>query len=82
MQIILSKDAQKHLNHLPKSEQSKIKKKLLTLVENPTSGKKLSGQLEGSRSLHSWPYRVIYKINTPQHRVEVSDILHRQGAYK
>jgi len=82
MQIILSKDALKHFEHFPKSEQSKIRKKLLTLLENPTSGKKLSGQLDGLRSLRSWPYRIVYKINAFEHRIEVSDIIHRQGAYK
>lgn len=82
MQVILSRDAQKHFKHLPKPEQIKVRKKLLALAENPASGKKLSGELRGSRSLRVWPYRIVYKINVSRHRVEVSDILHRQGAYK
>ena len=82
MQVILSKDARKHFEHFPKSEQSKIKKKLLTLIENPTSGKKLSGELGDLRSLRVWPYRIIYQINVDKGLVEVSDIIHRQGAYK
>lgn len=81
MQIILAKDAKKHFKHLPESERSKVRKKLLTLIHNPTIGKKLSGELEGLRSLRVWPYRIIYKINTAERRIEVSDIIHRQGAY-
>jgi mRNA interferase RelE/StbE len=82
MQVILSKDAVKHLKRLPKSEKLKIEKKLLRLQENPYSGKKLSGELEMSRSLKAWPYRIIYSVNENEKIVEVSDILHRQGAYE
>ncbi len=82
MQVVLSKIAEKHLKHLPKLEQSKVKKKLLLLADDPFSGKKLSGELEGIRSLRVWPYRIIYKINAVQKLVEVGAILHRQGAYK
>lgn len=82
MQIILARDAKKDLKRLPKSEQSKVRKKVLILSSNPTAGKKLSGELEGLRSLRVWPYRIIYKINTVEHQIEVSGIIHRQRAYK
>ncbi len=82
MQVIFSKNAAKHLERLPKSEKLKIDKKLLRLAENPYSGKKLSGKLDASRSLKAWPYRIIYSINDNEKRVEVTEILHRQGAYK
>lgn len=82
MQVILSENAAKHLKRLPKSEKSKIEKKLLKLRENPYSGKKLSGELDKFRSLKAWPYRIIYAINESEKIVEISDILHRQGAYK
>lgn len=82
MQLVFSKEAQKHYNHLPTLEQKKIKKKLITLQENPYLGKKLGGQLSGQRSIRVWPYRIIYEVNEALKRVEVSDILQRQGAYK
>ena len=82
MQVILSKIAAKHLEQLPKSEKSKMEKKLLRLQENPYSGKKLPGELDKSRSLKAWPYRIIYSINENGKIVEISDILHRQGVYK
>lgn len=82
MELILSRNAQKQYNRLPKQEQAKIKKKLLVLQQNPLIGKKLEGKLIGCRSLRAWPYRVIYKINDNEKRVEVNDILHRQAAYK
>lgn len=82
MQVILASNAKKQYDHLPKSEQKKVKKKLLSLETYPLSGKKLSGELSLYRSLRAWPYRIIYIINDKKKRVEVSDIEHRQGAYK
>lgn len=82
MQVVLSKDAAKQFNHLGKSEQKKVKKKLVLLESDPLAGKKLSGDFEGSCSIRAWPYRIIYKINVSAHRIEVSAILHRQVVYK
>lgn len=82
MHLILSKDAQKHYRLFPQSEQKKIKKKLSQLTNNPLLGKKLEGELSKFRAFRSWPYRIIYTINPVDKIIEVSDILHRQGAYK
>ncbi|MFS8159807.1 MAG: type II toxin-antitoxin system RelE family toxin [Candidatus Roizmanbacteria bacterium] len=82
MQVVLSNKAKKHYLRLPSIEQKKIKRKLQSLTEYPFSGKKLSGDLEGDRSLRVWPYRIIYSINIKMKRVEVSNIMHRQGVYK
>ena len=82
MDIIIAKDAQKQYKRLPKSEQTKIKKKLASLSEDPRAGKKLAGELKGRRVLRVWPYRIIYSFNKIKTQVEISDILHRQGAYK
>lgn len=82
MQVILSRAAKKQYDHLPESQQKKVYKKLLSLETNPLSGKKLSGELALYRSLRAWSFRIIYIINEDEKRVEVSDIEHRQGAYK
>lgn len=82
MQVILSRDAQKHFRLIPESEKSKIKKKLFLLKDGPLAGKKLGGELSGKRSLKSWPYRIVYSINIREKIIEVADIIHRQGAYK
>ena len=82
MDIIIAKDAQKRYKRLPKSEQLKIKKKLAALSKDPGSGKKHEGKLRGRYVIRAWPYRIIYSISKDESRLEVSDILHRQGAYK
>lgn len=82
MDLIISKGAQRHYRRLPKTEQIKIKKKLASLKDTPFAGKKLGGELKGRRVIRAWPYRIIYVINEKEKRIEVSAILHRQGAYK
>jgi len=82
MDIVLSKDAGKQYKRLLKSEQTKIHKKLLVLQQNPYEGNKLTGELEGIRSLRVWPYRIIYEINEEKKTIEIHKIAHRQGVYK
>ena len=67
---------------MPKSEQIKIKKRLLVLEQNPKEGKKLSGKLLGIRSLKAWPYRIIYLIEEKKKQIFVVTIAHRQEVYK
>lgn len=80
MKVLITPEARKQYNHIPPSEQNKIKKKLLLLQQDPEAGKKLSGQLADLRSLKAWPYRIIYYViaNT----VYIVSIAHRQGVYK
>jgi len=82
MNVVLSKNARKDYEHLPNSEQAKVRKKLVFLEQNPYSGKKLAGELEGIRTMRAWPYRIFYEINVAKNRIEVHKIKHRQGAYK
>lgn len=82
MKVILSREAQKSYTHFPILEQKKIRKKLVALEENPYIGKKLEGQLSGYRSTRAWPYRIIYQVNEKEQRIEICDILHRQGVYQ
>lgn len=81
LQVLLSKEAQKNYNHLPKVQQTKIKKKLAVLQQDPYAGKKLEGELKDDRSFRAWPYRIIYSIDKEKNKILVSTILHRQGAY-
>lgn len=81
MEVVLSKNATKQYDKLDKSNRIKIHKKLTFLESQPNVGKKLTGELNDLRSLHAWPYRIIYEINTKANRVEIHKIAHRQGAY-
>ena len=80
MEVILSRDALKQYKRLPKSDQTKIHKKLFSLQNDPYAGKKLEGELVGIWSIRVWPYRILYEINQKK-RIEVHKIAHRQGVY-
>ena len=82
MIVILSSEALKQYERLPKKDQTKILKKLHALERNPHSGKKLTGELKDIYSLRAWPYRILYGINVIEKRIEVHKIAHRQGAYR
>jgi len=82
MHVVITKEAEKQYKHLPKSEQTKIKKKLTTLENYKYAGKKLTGDLTGLRSLRAWPYRILYTVDEGKQEVTVNSIQHRQGAYK
>lgn len=82
MKVFLTSDTQKQYDKLGKKDKNKINKKLILLAISPFSGKKLSGEFEGSYTLRAWPYRIIYSIFLVRHEVWIESILHRQGAYK
>lgn len=82
MEVILTPQALKQYEHLPNSDQKKIKKKLLLLQAHPQEGKKLTGSLSNLRSLKAWPYRILYYIDEKKKRVFIVTIAHRQGVYK
>lgn len=78
--VFIANQAEKDFDKLPSIEKKKIRKKLNLLENNPLTGKKLSGKLEGFYSLKAWPYRIIYFIK--KNEIWVIHILHRQEAYK
>jgi mRNA-degrading endonuclease RelE of RelBE toxin-antitoxin system len=77
-EVILIKKALKSLHKLPAKDQSRIKRKLLILEENPQIQKKLGGDLAGLYTLRIWPYRAVYWIDG--RTVWVVKIQHRLGS--
>ena len=82
MEVVVTPNALKQFSHLSIPDQKKIKKKLLMIVSDPWSGKKLTGEYSGLFSLRAWPYRIIYTINKKVKKIFVITIAHRQGVYK
>lgn len=52
------------------------------LLEDPFSGKKLMGELEGYYSARVWPYRVIYQVLKKEQAILVRKIEDRKDVYK
>ena len=82
MKILLSAQAANDLKKIPKIEGKKIVRKLQSLGDVPTLGKKLKGDFFGLRSIKAWPYRIIYRLYSDSTAIEIVTIEHRQGVYK
>ncbi len=53
---------------------------LREIASEPSLGKKLKGELEGSRTYRAWPYRIVYEVD--DRRVWVVTIGHRKDVYR
>lgn len=79
MKLSYRPHAVKQLKKIPIKDKRKVVKNLEALINDPTAGKKLKGELEGLRSLRAWPYRIIYEVLKSE--IVVLSVAHRQGAY-
>lgn len=79
-EVYLTSSAEKDLRYISKNNLSKIKRKILSLEQQPLSGKNLTGKLQRFFSLRAWPYRIIYFIE--RNKVIVTHIMHRKDVYK
>jgi mRNA interferase RelE/StbE len=80
--LFFKNTAAKSLEKLSKKDRQKVARVLVSLKENPFSGKKLAGEFEDFYSVRVWPYRVIYTIVKKELVVLVVDIAHRKEAYR
>lgn len=78
----LTKKTNKQISKLPLRIQDKIDLAFETIKQNPISGSKLGGNLSGSYKFRVGDYRIIYKFNSKEGRVDVVKLEHRQGVYK
>jgi len=81
-QVKFEPKAKKQLAKIPKKSREKILSALPFIANNPFSGKKLSGKLEGVYSYRVWSYRIIYKIYKTKLNILIIRIGPRQGAHK
>ena len=80
-QIVLSKTAKNQIKKLPSRYQKPAIEALKDLKETPLTGKALVRELKGRLSFQFGPYRIIYKINRKEKRVEVLAVRHRKYAF-
>ena len=80
--VIITRKAQKNMQHIPKSAKQKIFQVISSLSTKPYKGKKLCGEYAGLYAVRVWPYRIIYIIKKHTITVTIIDVQHRQGAYR
>lgn len=80
--LLMTKQADKQFENLPKKDQKRVKAAFEVLKENPTAGKQLEGKYKGLRTLRVWPYRILYVVNHGTITVTVVKVGHRKNVYK
>ena len=79
--LVIASSAAKQIKRLPSKYQQSAIESLKDLKENPFLGKALMRELKGMFSFQFGSYRIIYKINKKEKRVEVLAVRHRKYAY-
>jgi mRNA interferase RelE/StbE len=80
-QLVLTPKADRNMERLPQHVREQIARKINLLADQPRLGKTLRGRLQGKRSLRAGDYRVIYSVDTAQHKIIIERVGHRQGIY-
>lgn len=80
--LLISKKADKSIAKFPLRIQNKIDEAFSKLQANPLAGAKLGGELADNYKFRMGDYRIVYKFDPRESKVEIIKIEHRQGAYK
>jgi addiction module RelE/StbE family toxin len=67
---------------LPPEVKKLVRSSIDTLLAKPHTGSELTGELEGYRSLKAKRYRIIYRLNDAETRVEIYLVGHRRDVYE
>lgn len=80
--ILYSEISRKQIRKLHPQLKSAVKSSIEKLQENPYSGKLLEKELSGYLSIPMKRFRVIYKIDEKEHKVEIHYAGHRKDIYE
>ena len=82
MKLIFKSEAEKKMAKIGARDIPKIKRKLASLLDDPLSGKLLSGEFSGIRSIRAWPLRILYSFNPKSQTITIEAIDYRGQVYK
>lgn len=80
--LIVQSSARKKLLKFPAHIHKKVIHTLTRIQQNPMIGVKLKGELVDYFKYRIGDYRIVYKCNKKESRIEVVKVEHRQGVYK
>ena len=82
MKLIFKPEAEKKMAKIEARDIPKIKRRLASLLDDPLSGKLLSGEFSGIRSIRAWPLRILYSFNPKSQTITIETIDYRGQIYK
>ena len=80
--IVLTRRADRNIERFPQPVREQVARRIDLLADRPRLGKTLRGRFQGKRSLRVGDCRVIYSLDTAQHKVIIESVGHRQGIYR
>ena len=80
--ILYSETSRKQIRKLHPQIKPVVKSSIEKLQESPFSGKFLEKELSGYRSIRMKRFRIIYKIDENEHKVEIHYFGHRKDIYE
>ena len=80
--ILYSETTRKQIKKLHPQIRADVKSTIEGLQENPFTGKWLEKDLSGYLSIRMKRFRIIYKINENDHKVEIHHVGHRKDIYE
>lgn len=80
-QLVLTPRAARNIERLDQHVRKQVARRINLLAEGPRLGKPLKGRLRGKRSLRAGNYRVIYSLDTAQHKIIIERVGHRREIY-
>lgn len=80
--LFTSPKVDKQLSKIPLKANVRVVQALRQLKQNPLAGAKLGGELFGNYKFRVGDYRIVYKFDAKESRVDVVKIEHRQGIYR
>jgi len=81
MGLYLTRIFQKKFLKLPKRTRSQIEEAIHKIYQNPRSGKKLTGELEGEISYRIGDYGIMYYVDEDR-KIWIETVGHRKDVYK
>ena len=80
--ILYSETSRGQIRKLHPQIKAAVKSSIESLQENPFIGKWLEKELSGYLSIRMKRFRIIYKINQDNQRVEIHHVGHRKDIYE
>ena len=80
--IIYSETSRNQIKKLHPRLKPAVKSSIEKLKENPHLGKWLEKELSGYLSIRMKKFRVIYKIDEKEHKIEIHYVGHRKDIYE
>jgi mRNA-degrading endonuclease RelE of RelBE toxin-antitoxin system len=80
--ILYSETSLKQIRRLHPQIKAAVKSNIERLQENPFTGKMLEKELSGYLSIRMKRFRIIYRINEKEHKVEIGYVGHRKDIYE